>query len=187
MQEQIVKKFMIKYEALEGIVHLVDDSSAAVKVVASILNKAAAERIVIAGLPEDLSDAVTSRCEGDEIEVLKPPFNSSELPYSIDEVSAGISKAAFAIAETGTMVEFTTNDAVRLVSSLPNIHICIIKAEEIVDKLMEAATPIRNFYSRNPKNGVVTFISGPSRSADIEMRLTLGVHGPEASHAIVLM
>lgn len=187
MQELNVKNFMTKYESLNGIVHLVEDARAAVKVVASILNEAAVERLVLAELPGELSDALISRCREDRIDVLKPPFTNSEVPHLIDEVSAGISRAAFAIAETGTIVEFATNDAVRLISSLPNIHICIIKAEEIVERLMEASTPIREFYLRNPKNGVVTFISGPSRTGDIEMRLTLGVHGPGVSHVIVMM
>jgi len=187
MHEQIVKQFKIKYEALDGIVHLVADSNEAIKVVASILNEAAAELIAIGELPEELLYAIAAQCERDEIEILKPPFKNSELLRAIDKAEVGISKAAFAIAETGTIVEFTTNDALRLVSSLPGIHIAIIKAEEIVEKLKEATTPIRDFYAQNPENGVVTFISGPSRTADIEMRLTLGVHGPETSHVIVLM
>lgn len=178
---------MTKYESLNGIVHLVEDANAAVKAVASVLNGAAVKRIALGELPEDLSHALTSRCREDMIEVFKPPFDNSDVPHLGDEASAGISQAAFAIAETGTIVEFATNDAVRLISSLPNIHICIIKAEEILDRLMEASTPIREFYLRNPKDGVVTFISGPSRTGDIEMRLTLGVHGPGVSHVIVMM
>jgi len=187
MQEQTAKQFKNKYETLNGIVHLVSDSNEAVNVVASILNEASAGLIAIGELPEELLYAISAQCETDDMEILKPPFRNSQLLREIDKAEVGISKAAFAIAETGTLVEFTTNDALRLVSSLPGIHIAIIKAEEIVEKLTEAATPIRDFYAQNPKDGAVTFISGPSRTADIEMRLTLGVHGPETSHAIVIM
>ncbi len=184
--EPLIKQFKDRYEALNGIVHLVAGSDEAVMVVASVLKEATAERIALAGLPPDLSDAIIEQCEVDGIEVLRPPFNNSGLPHSIDGAKAGISRAAFAIAETGTLVELTRDDSLRLVSSLPEIHIGIIKAEDIIERLFEAAAPIRDFYGQNPDNGVVTFISGPSRSADIEMRLTLGVHGPKASHAIVI-
>jgi L-lactate dehydrogenase complex protein LldG len=95
--------------------------------------------------------------------------------------------AAFAIAETGTLVEFTTNDATRLVSTLPRVHIGVCRADAIVETLKDAAVLMRDFYTENPKGAVVTFISGPSRTGDIEMRLTLGVHGPEVAHAVVLV
>ena len=184
--ESLIKQFMDRYEALNGVVHPVEGSNEAVRMVNSILKEAAAERIALAGLPPDLSNAIIKQCEGDGIQVLRPPFNNSGLPHSIDTAEVGITGAAFAIAETGTLVEFTRDDSLRLVSSLPEIHIGIIDAQDIIEKLFEAAAPIRDFYGQDPGNGVVTFISGPSRSGDIEMRLTLGVHGPRSSHAIVI-
>ena len=185
--EDRIRLFVKQYESLEGIVHVVADSKEAVEAVASILGGTGAKQIALGELPEGLMDAIAARCRNDKIEILKPPFRKSGLAHSIDRASAGISLADFAIAETGTIVEFTTNDALRLVSSLPETHIGIVKAEDIIDRLMDAAGPISDFYARNQDNGVVTFISGPSRSADIEMRLILGVHGPRASHAIVVL
>lgn len=185
--DPVIKEFADRYEALEGMVHLAAGPDEAIRAVASILNEAAAKRVALGELPGDLSEVIVKKCEADGIEVLRPPFKGSGLPHSIDGAKAGISGAAFAIAETGTIVEFTRNDALRLVSSLPEIHVGIVQAEDIIRTLMESATLISDFYTQDPGNGAVTFISGPSRSADIEMRLTLGVHGPKASHVIVVM
>ena len=126
------------------------------------------------------------RCSKDGAEVIKPPYNRSDLPELIDSAHVGISWTKFAIAETGSLVETTTDDSLRLVSLLPRVHVGLIMAEDLVDTLSEAAPRLRNFFNSNSHNAVVTFISGPSRTGDIEMRLTLGVHGPEVSHAIVI-
>ena len=60
------------------------------------------------------------------------------------------------------------------------------RAADLVATLRDAAGRVRTFYQQNPKHATVTFISGPSRTGDIEMRLTLGVHGPETTHAVVI-
>ncbi len=118
--------------------------------------------------------------------MIEPPYSNADLPGAIDAAQAGVSRAEFAIAETGTLVEFATDDALRLVSTLPRLHVGLVRAADLVATLREAAGRVRTFYQQNPKQATVTFISGPSRTADIEMRLTLGVHGPETAHAVVI-
>jgi L-lactate utilization protein LutC len=54
---------------------------------------------------------------------LKPPFDHRQLPQAIDAARVGVSWAALAVAETGSLVEFATDDALRLVSALPRIHV----------------------------------------------------------------
>ena len=102
------------------------------------------------------------------------PFDSSELPQAIDAAEVGVSWAVFAVAESGSLVEFALDDAVRLVSTLPRVHIGIFKASTLLENLKDAAAPLRQFYLDHPKNATATFISGPSRTADIEMRTDAG-------------
>jgi L-lactate dehydrogenase complex protein LldG len=186
MNESIVDQFRLKNESLAGIVHLVSGISEAVEKAFSILQEKEAQNVALSELPDEFQQALEQRCSGVGMNVLKPPFNNAELPGALDAIQAGITWAAFAIAETGAIVDFTTDDSHRLVSALPLVHVIMVRAADMIATLKEAATPIRNFYQNNPQNANVSFISGPSRTADIEMRLILGVHGPAETHVIII-
>ncbi len=186
MNEKIVEQFQEKNESLAGIVHLVSGMSEAVDQVFSILQEKEAEKVALSELPEEFGQYLEQKCTENGMELLKPPFNNADLPKAFDSIQAGISWAAFAIAETGAIVEFTTDDSLRLVTALPLVHISLLRASDLIATLKEAAAPIRNFFEENSLNATVSFISGPSRTADIEMRLILGVHGPAETHAIIV-
>ncbi|MCZ6633373.1 MAG: LUD domain-containing protein [bacterium] len=186
MNAAVIAQFKTKYETLSGIAHVAQNALEVAEVVMSILQASEGKRVALGEMPEAVTEAVESACQAAGIEVLKPPFDNTLLPKSIDDAEVGVSWAAFAVAETGSLVEFATNDATRLVSTLPDTHVGIVLASELVETLKEAASPIRAFLEANPESANVTFISGPSRTADIEMKLTLGVHGPEVAHAVIL-
>jgi L-lactate dehydrogenase complex protein LldG len=186
MDQDLVSQFKRKYETLAGIVHIAENEAAAAGVVLRILKEAQGRRVALGALPEPLLKTIDSACAAAGIVVLKPPFDNRELPHAIDAAQVGVSWAAFAVAETGSLVEFATDDALRLVSALPRIHVGIFRAYDLLATHKEAAAPIREFFIENTQNATATFISGPSRTGDIEMRLTLGVHGPEVAHAVVL-
>lgn len=186
MDQDLVLQFKQKYETLAGIVHLTENENAAAEVVLRILKETHALRVALGALPDSLMQPVEAACDASGITVMKPPFDKRELPRTIDAAHAGVSWAAMAVAETGSLVEFATDDALRLVSALPQIHVGIFCARDLLATQKEAVAPIREFFTENTRNATATFISGPSRTGDIEMRLTLGVHGPEVAHAIVI-
>jgi L-lactate dehydrogenase complex protein LldG len=85
----------------------------------------------------------------------------------------GISQMDWAIAGTGTLVQDATGVEKRLVSTLPPIHVALIGADRILEDMggvLERLRPDQLNY--------ISFITGPSRTADIERVLTIGVHGP---------
>ncbi|MGC2111870.1 MAG: lactate utilization protein [Candidatus Korobacteraceae bacterium] len=86
----------------------------------------------------------------------------------------GISQLDWAMANTGTLVQDAAPVERRLVSTLPNIHIAIIQTSRLVPDLPAVFTKIRP-----EQTNYISFITGPSRTADIERVLTIGVHGPE--------
>lgn len=94
----------------------------------------------------------------------------------------GISRAQAAIAETGTLLLNSSRERHRLVSLVPPVHIAIIDASVIVATLGEALAGLRQDDQVSP---IVTLVTGPSRTADIELTLAIGVHGPQELYVIV--
>ena len=113
-----------------------------------------------------------------EIEELGIAPNAADI-FRFD---VGISTAQAAIAETGTLVLDSVNERHRFVSLVPPVHIALVNASKIRETLGEALSLLRKDKEISP---AVTFITGPSRSADIELTLTVGVHGPQELYVIV--
>jgi L-lactate dehydrogenase complex protein LldG len=94
----------------------------------------------------------------------------------------GITMAQAAIAETGTLVLDSSAERNRLVSLVPPVHIAIVNAASISQTLAEALAFIHTGGDISP---AITFITGPSRTADIELTLAIGVHGPQELYVII--
>ena len=164
--------------------HAVSSETAAADKIVSIFRTKKARRVALAGLSASLVTEIEKRCDG--ITVLKEPYAADTLPDAIDAADVGVTGIDFAIAQSGTLVEAATNDVVRLISGLPRTYIGVLRAEDIVDKYEDGAARVRQIVQQHDENLVISFISGPSRTGDIELKLTLGVHGPEDAHAVVI-
>ncbi len=86
----------------------------------------------------------------------------------------GISQLDWAMANTGSLVQDAAPVDCRLVSTLPNIHIGIVETSRLLPDMPAVFSKIRP-----EQTNYISFITGPSRTADIERVLTIGVHGPE--------
>ncbi|MGH7143227.1 MAG: LutC/YkgG family protein [Planctomycetota bacterium] len=186
MNQALLDAFKKKYEALSGVVHVCADDTAALTAIAGVCKEAAATHVCCADLSPTLQAALEALARTAGITVLNQPYDPATLPAAIDQCQVGVSSAAFAVAPMGAFVELTVDDAVRIVSTLPRTHIAVIHADTILATLPEAAPRVDDYFRRNGAHAAVTFVSGPSRTGDIEMRLTLGVHGPVSSHVVVL-
>lgn len=94
----------------------------------------------------------------------------------------GVTSAQAGIAETGTLVLDSSVDRNRLVSLVPPVHIAILDASRIYTTLGETLAALQSGDEISP---AITFITGPSRTADIELTLTIGVHGPQELYVII--
>jgi L-lactate utilization protein LutC len=94
----------------------------------------------------------------------------------------GITTAQAAIAETGTLVLDSSCERNRLVSLVPPVHIAVVAASTIRETLGETLALLQSGGEVSP---AITFITGPSRTADIELTLTIGVHGPQELYVII--
>ena len=97
------------------------------------------------------------------------------------DCDVGITTAQWAIAETGTLVLESDQERSRLTSLLPPVHICVLDAKKIRSTMGEILQVMQKDLSKT-----VTFITGPSRTSDIELTLAIGVHGPRELYVIVV-
>ncbi len=106
-------------------------------------------------------------------------------PASAD---VGITGADYAIAETGTVVLVPRRGVSRLVSLLPPVHVALVRGPEVVEGLDDLYLFRRLEYHRRggDMGSYMNFVTGPSRTADIEQTLVIGAHGPRETHMIIL-
>ena len=93
----------------------------------------------------------------------------------------GITSAQFGISETGTLVLESEKEFSRLASLVPPVHVCLLEAKSIRKTLGEVLSTLEKDLSRT-----ITFITGPSRTSDIELTLAIGVHGPAQLFVILI-
>lgn len=109
---------------------------------------------------------------------------SIEARPSHGEDKLGITGAFCALAENGTLMLLSGEDTHATTSLLPENHVAIVPASRIVRAMEDAWDLLRNERAELPRQ--VNFVSGPSRTADIEMTLVLGAHGPFRVHVIIV-
>ncbi len=100
------------------------------------------------------------------------------------EADAGVTEADFGIAETGTLALLHRPGQGRGISLLPPVHVAILRASDLVPDLGALFRKLES-DDRHPASAL-TFITGPSRTGDIEFVLTKGVHGPGEVHVVLL-
>jgi L-lactate dehydrogenase complex protein LldG len=143
----------------------------------------------IANLPCDLADAgpwgmVASHLRNYGINLI-PQTDKATL----ETHGAGLNAADFGIANTGTLVFFEKADDEVRTGTIPATHLALLSASDIRDCADDLAVEIDLFIGRRLQSGQpcrVSFVTGPSRTADIERTLTIGVHGPKALAIFIL-
>ena len=92
------------------------------------------------------------------------------------------------VALEGAMLEVVYDDSAKLASSLPIVHVALLESSSILRDLAEAMPLVGGIVKDAPpsRKPIISFISGPSKTGDIEMRLLYGVHGPHTVHAVIL-
>lgn len=145
---------------------------------------------------EQLADAVAAYLKSNDLlrdAVAWPEF--SDLDWRAAAINAafrpanesdlvGITGAFCAIAETGTLMLLSSAATPAATSMLPETHIAVVRADRIVAHMEDAFALLRAEREMLPR--AVHFVSGPSRTADIEQTIVLGAHGPYRVHIVLV-
>lgn len=185
---------MLRYRSLDGIDEtdplallpvFLDAATAAeatVEVVEGAVPSASMGRVVA---DHGVATAVVSADTGTEAVVAALGASGVSVePYTREAAAAAdlaVTSATHGLASTGTVVVDTAVAGSRAVSLLPRVHLCVLPVERLV---ATHADVLRDRSGPMPSCRVL--ITGPSRTGDIEQRLTLGAHGPVAVHIIVV-
>jgi L-lactate dehydrogenase complex protein LldG len=145
--------------------------------VARVLRDAGCRTVALAGVVPDAA-TLAERLTGAGLSIVAP-----EALRPTRRADAGISVARLGIAETGSaLLASTPGD--RRVELCVDVHLVLLDAATLVPTLDPAFAVLRELSAR--PRAYATLVSGPSRSADIERQLTIGVHGPRALHVVLL-
>lgn len=158
-----VEVFKRELEGLGVACHAADDRAAAKQTITEILDELGVTKVAVSDM------SLTDLLPENEIDIV------IDAPRDyLFEADLGITGAQFAIAETGTLVLFSGRERNRLTSLVPPVHVCVLNASDVRHTMEEVLSVIDTNANR-----VVTFITGASRTSDIELTLAIGVHGPK--------
>ena len=173
--ERKLASFKEKLERLAGVVHVAESPSDAREIVAGLI----AGKTAVASNAALLAELGITSLPG----VTVAGKDREQSRALCAACAFGITGAALALAETGTLVMQANSEEARLVSLLPPVHIAVVSKEQLIVDLDE-------LLARIPKpvedSSSMVLITGPSRTGDIEQILVRGVHGPGVVHVVFL-
>lgn len=184
----LVAQFTAALEALKGRVHPVADATEAAKAVADIAADYGSTTYIAwdeasLGCP-GLTQALTG------MGITRVPYDVPSDPVArrlamerLGAITLGITGADAALADAGAVVVVAGPGRGRLVSVLPPVHVAIVARQQLVANL---ATLLQRRPGLLDEASNVVIIAGPSRTADIEMTLSHGVHGPKHVHVVLV-
>ena len=170
---ELYGKFKSKLEALSGECFRVKTAKEAGELVCKVMKEKGIENVVLLNSAISRKGEFASQIGQAGIAVYMDNFRKVT-----PDTHAGITQVNYAIAELGTLVNADADSNVdqRLCSTLVPIHIALVTTSTLIPTLVETMATLH----RLPQlPGFVGFITGPSRTSDIERVLTIGVHGPK--------
>jgi L-lactate dehydrogenase complex protein LldG len=197
-------RFSEKARAVSAVVHEIENFDEAIAYCVDLCGRQGACRIAISGCDEQLSPPADVLCDLKQEKIVAAPgldpvlyahlldrcvangFTCirSGMRAHLSGVDIGFTVADLGIAETGTLVVNSPGEELRLATMLCEYHICVLRRSTIVADAFAADQLLLKYLHRTPD--YTAFITGASRTADIERVLALGVHGPLELHILLL-
>lgn len=169
---QLTERFRQRATQAGATVETVADENAAIAAVGQVARRFDAPRIT--ATPEGARFAPAAALVGGSAS-------------QVADAELGVSVGRLAVAETGSVLLGSNDTQARMVGMLAKTHVVVVSARVLVPSLDDAAATIRGLAAPGPDQlRYMGFVTGPSRTADIERVLTIGVQGPRALHVVLI-
>lgn len=180
---ELAKRFELELMRVGGRFHVACTADAVWAYIENLISIKQARTVVSWNAPVIDETRLSERLESAGVQFISNDEHRSEAEFISKAIEAGIGITAvdYALADTGTLVLITGAGRARSVSLLPPVHVAVLKPQQIISGLDELI-PLLDVELAS----AVVFITGPSRTADIELTLVVGVHGPQELHVILL-
>ena len=188
---EALERFRREFERVNGVFHRVAGPEQVAGVISDVAREMDA-RELIAWAPPELGLDLRTSLESQGLHVAVAPSDGQEEARRRYREAAtwarlGVTGADFALAETGTLILLSGAGRPRSTSLLPDTHIAIFAKDRLLETLEQVGVMLEALHveaERSMSGGVISFITGPSRTGDTELTLTRGVHGPSEVHAV---
>ena len=166
-------------EAVQVVVREVADLDEACRYAANLTKQQSGRVVAAPGWPKKKLPGLKKIFAEAELELL-----TEDLRSRASELYTGFTQADYGIAETGSLVLESTSEDLRLATMLSEVHVAVLAKSRIVPDSLALAASLTARFQKPPC--YMSFITGASRTADIERVLTIGVHGPQELHLLLL-
>jgi len=176
----LIQRIKQRAETVQAIVSKITSMAQAFQYTVDLTQKQRGKTVAATGLKPDQTRLLKTACETADLELLEFP-----LRYHAQGIHTSLTPVDWGIAETGTLVIDSSSEDVRIATMLAETHVAVLPASKIkpdsesleaeLNAVLMADTP--SYYA---------FITGASRTADIERVLAIGVHGPQELHILIV-
>jgi L-lactate dehydrogenase complex protein LldG len=177
--KKLVATMKERAEAVQVIVTEVPSLPAAFAYAVEVTQKQGGATVAAPGWDEPSRAALQEECGKAGVELL-----GENLREQAAAIHTGFTRADWGIADTGTLVLDSSSEDLRLATMLPEIHIAVLPLSRLRASAADLEAEMVRLMQSPPN--YLAFITGASRTADIERVLTLGVHGPLELHLLLL-
>ncbi len=202
---EVLEKFRKKAEIVSAIVSEVDSMAQAVAYTVDLCAQKEACQLLMSGCEESLSNKGQDLCQLKTMGkiIAAPGLNDADMAELVKQAASreisvikdglrnhlagidiGFTVADYGIGETGTLVLNSASEELRLATMISEVHVAVLPKSRIRATGEDMYAELKGYMSQKPN--YLAFVTGASRTADIERVLALGVHGPLELHILIL-
>ena len=167
-------------EVVQATVHRMSALKHALQYAVDLTVSQGGRSMAAAGLEQEVVDALQSACADAGVELL-----TSRLRDHTGGFHTAVTSVDWGIAETGTLVLDSSDEELRLATMLAETHVALLPVSHIMPDTESLENELDAVIKKDP-SAYLAFITGASRTADIERVLAIGVHGPQELHILLM-